>query len=92
MVTCKVVALIIAFLVRLRKVTMSVQHSKKGTGKTRNEMGNGKREMKMGIFIHNCIACPPCIQQHLLEQTSATGDSGEEVVQDGQNLFMGSTS
>ena len=32
----------------------------------------------MGIFLHNCIACPLCIQQHvhLLEQT---GDSGEEV-------------
>ena len=54
-----------------------------GTGKTRNkeiEMGNRKREMKkMGIFLHNCIAFPLCIQQHLLEQTSATGDSGEEV-------------
>ena len=33
----------------------------------------------MGIFLHNCIACHLCIQQHLLEQTSATGDSAEEV-------------
>ena len=33
----------------------------------------------MGIFLHNCIACLLCIQQHLLEQTSATGDSREEV-------------
>ena len=44
--------------------------------------GNGKREtggLKMGISLHNCIACPLCIQQHLLERTSATGDSGEEV-------------
>ena len=42
--------------------------------------GNGKREMqKMGIFLHNCIACHLCIQQHLLEWTSATGDSGEEL-------------
>ena len=41
--------------------------------------GNGKREMKkMGILLHNCIACPLCIQQHL-ERTSVTGDSGEEV-------------
>ena len=79
----------------------------------------------MGIFLHNCIACPLCIQQHLLEWTSATGDSGhgEQVeiiaswhmhqlntqksiidhpvlccvtiivlIQDGQNLFVGSTS
>ena len=49
------------------------------------EMGNGKQwkwetgDEKMGIFLHSCIACPLCIQQHLLEQTSATGDSGEEV-------------
>ena len=88
------------------------------------EMGNGKQQKwetgdeKMGIFLHNCIACPLCIQQHLLERTSATGDSGEEVehmhdqlntqkkyyrpsrvlcgcviiIQDMQNLFMGSTS
>ena len=86
------------------------------------EMGNGKLgDEKMGIFHHNCIACPLCIQQHLLEWTSATGDSGEEVqrlqhmhqvntqkiiidrlvlccmtiivlVQDGQNLFVDSTS
>ena len=41
------------------------------------EMGNGKREMKNGF--HNSIACPFCIQQHLLERTSATGDSREEV-------------
>ena len=33
----------------------------------------------MGIFLHNYIACPLCIQKHLLERTSATGDSGEEV-------------
>ena len=33
----------------------------------------------MGIFLHSCIACPLCIQQHLLERTFATGDSGEEV-------------
>ena len=33
----------------------------------------------MGIFLHSCIACPLRIQQHLLERTSATGDSGEEV-------------
>ena len=39
--------------------------------------GNGKREMKNGF--HNSIACPFCIQQHLLERTSATGDSREEV-------------
>ena len=38
-----------------------------------------KGDEKMGIFLHNCIACPLCIQQHLLERTSATGDSGEEV-------------
>ena len=50
------------------------------------EMGNWKRQKwkremkKMGIFFHNCIiACPLCIQQHLLERTSATGDSGEKV-------------
>ena len=41
------------------------------------EIGTG--DEKMGIFLHNCITCPLCIQQHLLEQTSATGDSGEEV-------------
>ena len=41
--------------------------------------GNGKREMKKGVFLHTCIACHLCIQQHLLELTSATGDSGEEV-------------
>ena len=34
---------------------------------------------KMGIFLHNCIACHLYIQQHLLERTSATGDSREEV-------------
>ena len=51
-----------------------------GTGKTRNdEMEIGTGDEKMGIFLHNCITCPLCIQQHLLEQTSATGDSGEEV-------------
>ena len=62
------------------------QQQMTGTGKTRNEEmemgngGNGKLEMKkMGIFLHNCIACHLCIQQHLLERTSATGDSGEEV-------------
>ena len=56
----------------------------RGIGKTRNEemeMGNGGDE-KMGIFLHNCIACPLCIQQHLLERTSTTGDSGEEVEHD----------
>ena len=79
--------------------------SEQGTNKpgTRNEEmgndGNIKREMKK-CFI---TACPLCIQQHLLERTSATGDSGEEVehmhdqlntqkVQDGQNLFMCSIS
>ena len=42
------------------------------------EMGNGKREMKKWAFSF-ITACPLCIQQHLLEWTSATGDSGEEV-------------
>ena len=37
--------------------------------------GNIKREMKK-CFI---TACPLCIQQHLLERTSATGNSGERV-------------
>ena len=57
-----------------------------GTGKTRNEemeLGNGRRrKLETGdekIFLHiNCIVCPLCIQQHLLERTSATGDSRED--------------
>ena len=48
---------------------------KPGTRKWKWETG----DEKIGIFLHNCIACPLCIQQHLLEWTSATGDSGEEV-------------
>ena len=58
--------------------------SHRGTGKTRNEemeMGNGrngKREMKKWAFSF-ITACSLCIQQHLLERTSATGGSGEEV-------------
>ena len=69
------------------------QYIASGTGKTRNkerikkwkletaEMGNGgngKREMKKWAFSF-ITACPLCIQQHLLERTSATGDSGDEV-------------
>ena len=48
---------------------------KPGTKKWKWETG----DEKMGIFLHNYIACSLCIQQHLLEQTSATGDSREEV-------------
>ena len=56
---------------------------------TRNEeMRNGKRWKWKTTEIGNQMgdenfsfisACPFCIQQHLLERTSATRDSGEEV-------------
>ena len=76
MVTCKVVALIIAFLVRLRKVTMSVQHSKKGTGKTRNEkmeMGNGDEKWEFSFItaLHALLAFSNTFWSRLLPQEIA---------------------
>ena len=43
------------------------------------EMGNGKRGNGKREMVFSCIACPLCIQQHLLERTCAKRDSGEEV-------------